>query len=108
MIEETVDGPMIAAARPVVLNTFVKPEAERDPQAAEEGKKALVWHYEWLDRELEGREYMAGTFSLADIGAVCGVGFALFLSVEIPPTLSNLKAWHERVTARPSVAGLDS
>jgi len=108
MVEETIDGAMFDAARTIVLNTFAKPEPERDPAAAEEARKRVLWYYEWLDRELEGWEYLAGSFSLADIGAFCGVEFTRFLSVEVKPDLARLRAWHERIKARPSAAALDS
>lgn len=59
----------------------------------------------WLDKELAGREFIAGAhYSVADISALCTMDFAKFIGLEIPDECANLKAWHERVSARPSAA----
>jgi glutathione S-transferase len=61
--------------------------------------------FRWLDRELEGREYIAGGgFSMADIIAISTVDFASFIGVEAPDGCANFAAWRERVSARPSAA----
>lgn len=59
----------------------------------------------WLDRELEGRDFIAGgDFTIADIVALSTVDFAGFIGLPIPGDCANLKAWHARVSARPSAA----
>jgi glutathione S-transferase len=59
----------------------------------------------WLDRELADREFIAGdSYSMADICALSTVDFASWIGLEIPDELSNVKAWHARVSARPSAA----
>ena len=61
--------------------------------------------FRWLDRELEGRDYIAGeAFSMADIIAISTVDFGSFIGVEPPADCANLIAWRERVSARPSAA----
>ena len=64
-------------------------------------------HYEaglkWLDRELQGKLFVAGeTYTMADICALSTVDFAEWIGLSIPDDLPNVKAWHDRVTARPS------
>jgi len=57
----------------------------------------------WLDREIEGREYVApGGFSMADIVALSIVDFANFVGLPMPDDCVRLKAWHARVSARES------
>jgi glutathione S-transferase len=58
----------------------------------------------WLDGELaDGREFIAGEkYSMADIVLLCGVDFAKFVRMEMPEGAKRLRAWHARVTARPS------
>jgi len=57
----------------------------------------------WLDRELEGKTFIAGDdFTMADICALSTVDFAHWIGLDIPDECANLKAWHERVSARPS------
>jgi glutathione S-transferase len=59
----------------------------------------------WLNDELEGRDFLTGSyFSMADIVALTTIDFATFIGVETPAELSHLRAWHERVSARPSAA----
>ncbi|VVD73622.1 glutathione S-transferase [Pandoraea capi] len=53
---------------------------------------------------LETQAYIAGDeFSMADITVIAGLLFASYVKVEVPETCKALKAWHERVMARPSV-----
>lgn len=62
-------------------------------------EKALMW----LDRELEGREFIAGeVFTMADICALSTVDFADWIGLKVPEAATSLHAWHGRVTARPS------
>jgi glutathione S-transferase len=57
----------------------------------------------WLDRELAGREFVAGNlYTMADIIALTTVDFAKFVGMEMPEDVSTLRAWHARVSARPS------
>jgi glutathione S-transferase len=59
----------------------------------------------WLDRELEGKTFIAGeAFTMADICALSTIDFAHWIGLEIPDDCANLRAWHERVSARPSAA----
>lgn len=59
----------------------------------------------WLDRELAERPFIAGdNYSMADICALSTVDFAEWIGLPIPDELANVKAWHARVSARPSAA----
>jgi glutathione S-transferase len=59
----------------------------------------------WLDRELSGRPFIAGeAFSIADICALTTLDFASWIGLETPAELANVRAWHERVSARPSAS----
>tara|TARA_Y100000994_G_scaffold100967_1_gene83181 strand:- start:97 stop:708 length:612 start_codon:yes stop_codon:yes gene_type:complete len=74
------------------------------PQIAEIESKDVKEKMVWLNRELEGREYIAGeTYSVADITAQCAfvMGKAA-VGIRIPEDLSNLDAWWSRVTSRPT------
>jgi glutathione S-transferase len=67
-------------------------------------RKAVTAAMKFFDKELSG----AGPFlvhdyySMADIVLLCGIDFAKFVNMPIPDDFTNLKAWHERVSARPS------
>src|SRR5436190_8024241 len=58
----------------------------------------------WLDKELSGGgQYLVGDyFSMADIVLLCGIDFGRFIHQQIPDDCTHLKAWHARVSARPS------
>jgi glutathione S-transferase len=60
---------------------------------------------QWLDAELKEREFLATeNFSMADIVALTTIDFATFIGIETPAELGHLRAWHARVSARPSAA----
>jgi len=57
----------------------------------------------WLDKELADKPFVAGeTYTMADICALSTVDFADWIGLPIPDEFANVKAWHARVTARPS------
>ncbi|HVA76618.1 MAG TPA: glutathione S-transferase family protein [Candidatus Binataceae bacterium] len=107
MIEETIDGSFIAALRTVLFNAFRLPEPERNPKAAEEARRQIEWHNEWLDRELAGREFMVnGGVSIADIAGLCALEFQKRLEIGIDPRHRDLVTWYERMKSRPSAKAL--
>ena len=58
-----------------------------------------------LDRRLAGREFIAADrFTVADITALVAVDYLRILKRHMPEDLTNLRAWHERVKARPSAS----
>jgi glutathione S-transferase len=60
---------------------------------------------QWLNDELESREFLAADhFTIADIVALTTIDFASFIGIETPVELAHLRAWHSRVSARPSAA----
>jgi len=60
---------------------------------------------EFLDGILADQPYIAGdAFSVADITAFVGLGFADFAEIAIPEEYGHLNAWRQRVGARPSIA----
>jgi glutathione S-transferase len=73
----------------------------------EHSRKVVANAMKWIDRELsDGREFLAGTaFSMADIVLLCGIDFAKFVEMEIPEEAERLRAWHARVSERPSAKG---
>jgi glutathione S-transferase len=59
----------------------------------------------WLDKELADRPFIAGAdYSMADICALSTVDFANWIGLPIEDDKANLKAWHDRVSARPSAS----
>ena len=57
----------------------------------------------YLDRELESRDFLVGdTYTMADICLLSTVDFAEWIGLPVEDEFTNLKAWRERVKARPS------
>lgn len=57
----------------------------------------------WLDRELSERPYLAGeAYTMADICALTTIDFADWIGLPVPEERTNVRAWRERVSARPS------
>lgn len=77
------------------------------PQSAElaERGRARVQHFfEDFDQRLAGRPYVAGDFySMADITTLVTCDFAKWIKAEAPAGCTNLRAWYERIAARPAV-----
>lgn len=76
---------------------------EQHKEFGESNRAAYASGLKWLDRELsDGREYLAGRYSMADIVGQSTLDFADFTGLEVPEGLEHLKAWRTRLAARPS------
>ena len=78
-----------------------------NPAMPEEAKKIsrerLASRYTWLDKELEGKEFLMGEhFTVADGYLFTVTNWAKPLSFDLTP-YPNLLAWHAHVGARPAV-----
>jgi glutathione S-transferase len=74
------------------------------PELAEVTTKNVWGRMDWLNQELEGKEFIAGEdYTVADIAAQCAfvMGKAA-LGIRIPEGLNNLDDWWARVSARPT------
>ncbi len=81
-------------------------EVPQVPAWAEANRPRIARMLALLDRELQGRAYMAGeAFTVADITAFVAIRFMRVLRwrVEEEAGLDHLKAWLARMKARPSV-----
>jgi len=71
----------------------------------ESNRETVTGAMRWLDRELDGREFIAlDTFTMADICALTTIDFAAWIGLETPAEFINLQAWRKRVSERPSAA----
>lgn len=82
-----------------------KPEGERDNQRIETAKAQIAGAFDRLENELQGKEYLAGTFSLADIAFMANFDFLDRFSIAVDTNKhKNTAAWIARLKARPSYA----
>jgi len=64
-----------------------------------------------IDGSLAGRQWLAGTFSLADVAFAPRVVILPALGVELDPEWKNVASWIQRLNQRASIhdlAGLDA
>jgi len=69
-------------------------------------RKTVASAMRWFDGQLaDGRPFLAGPdYSMADIVLLCGIDFAKFVNMDMPEEAKSLRAWHARVSERPSAA----
>lgn len=96
--ESTLMGPVSN----IIENTELKPEEERRPEAAEQGRRAFGFYAKELDGHLKERSYLIDdSFTAADIV----VGYALHVAETchaLPESLPSLRAYYRRLAARPA------
>ena len=60
----------------------------------------------YFDSVLKDQEFLAGEdFSMADITAFAGLGFADMANIDIPENCNHLKSWRQKMNERPNIAG---
>jgi glutathione S-transferase len=75
------------------------------PEAAEGLKATVRDKLAWLDKLMEGRQFIAGDrFTVADIILYAALDFGGTVGQPLDPGLKNLVRWQERVAARPSAS----
>jgi glutathione S-transferase len=86
----------------IAQHAFIRPEEKRISAVAEEGKEMAIKILKLLDKELEGRSYIAGEkFSAADIM----LGYDLLLAKLfglLTDAMPNVLAYFNRLAERPA------
>lgn len=77
----------------------------RNTEWGEANRPKVAEAMAFFDAALDGREFLAADhYTVADVLLLTTVDFAEFVGVGMPEDLPNLRAWHARVSARPSAA----
>ena len=85
------------------LHELTRTRIKQIPEVGEQARKIVETRYQWLDKELANRPFLAGAkFSIADITALVVTDFAKFNNISIQPDQKNLQRWHDAVSSRPS------
>ncbi len=98
---------LFAAVAAVFRNLHPAMAAMEDqvPAWGEANKPRVLEALAFLDRSLDGREFIAGdAFSIADITGLCAVDFMKPTRMRVPEEHVHLRRWHAAVSARPSAA----
>lgn len=78
---------------------LVSPDAAADLKALSKDK------LEWLDKQLEGKQFVCGDrFTLADIMLYAFLEFGGTVGQPLDESLSNVKTLYDRIAERPSIA----
>ena len=73
------------------------------PEWGEANKPRVLDFLALLDRELQGRLYVAGDhYTVADITGLVAVDFMRPAKLDMPEEFTNVRRWHSQVAARPS------
>jgi glutathione S-transferase len=102
------DEVMLAPLRFLMHRTEPKPDdLERwhaKEAKAKEAEPVLAGHFAELDRTLQGKDYLCGAFSAADIAVFMAVFWTRRLGGPSLKGHEALGAWYARLNARPAVA----
>jgi glutathione S-transferase len=102
-IEGEINNPLTDGFRWAEGLAMFKDRRFTAPEAADSAKERARQGLKWLDRQLEGREYLTGSeFSLADIVLYCFLDFGAGVGQPFDPGLGNVKGWFDRVASRDS------
>jgi glutathione S-transferase len=83
------------------LTAGLNPQKHKEFGEAQKGR--ALDRMLWLDREIAGRDFVAGpAFSMADIVAETAIDFAKFIGIPLPEQATALAAWRARMKQRPS------
>ena len=97
------DNPFDSACAAIVGEVFFKPKGQADQNAIAKAKQDLTACFERLEKELGNNDYLAGSFSLADVSFAGWAPLFGPLQVEVPTHCSRVKAWLGRLAERASV-----
>ncbi len=94
------EGMVMPPVNTIVVQTVLLPPDRRDETALKQAQKLLTRALAPVDEALEGKDYLIGDFSGADIM----LGHACFMANRlgcVTDEMKNLKGYVERIAARP-------
>ena len=86
---------------PMGFQMFRRAPEKRDEQILARGRQRMPEVLGALDHQLEGKEYVAGDFSIADCACAPWLELAPGFGIDLTP-FPNVRGWMERMQARPS------
>ncbi len=89
-----------------LIAEMAKPDAERDQNRIQRLRQSVERVLDYLNRELAGQQFLAGEFSVADIGFAPRMLVLKDLGVDPAANRPNVDAWLKRMLERPSVRNL--
>ncbi len=95
------EGMVMPPVNTIVVHTLLLPPDRQDETVREQAKRLLTKAWGPVNEALEGKDYLIGNFSGADIM----LGHAAFMSNRlgcVPDEMTHLKAYVQRITERPA------
>jgi len=87
-----------------IIHETRKPEGERDAGIIGNAKAEITKCFERIEKELEGKEYLAGTFGIADIAFMANLDLLDRFQIAVDPKYKHSTDWIARLKARSSFA----
>lgn len=97
-----IDKTMVLNIGLLVIECLLKPKDQQREDFKVQKREEVVNAMRELDKQLEGKEYLFGDFSLADVAVTPHIAALPILGSGIPAELKNMTAWYARIQARPS------
>ena len=86
---------------PMGFQMFRRAPEKRDQQILARGRQRMPQALAILDHQLEGKDYIAGDFSIADCACAPWLELAPGFGIDLAP-FANVSAWMTRMQGRPS------
>jgi glutathione S-transferase len=88
-----------------IIHEMRKPEGERDGARIDNARAEIAKVFDRTEKELKGKEYLAGTFSLADAAFMSNIELLDRFGITVDAAkYPSTVAWIARLKARPSYA----
>jgi glutathione S-transferase len=88
----------------LLIECILKPKEQQKEEVKEAQRAKIRAGLAKLEAMLEGKQYLFGEFSLADVSVIPHIAALPMLGSGIPAEFTNAAAWFERVKKRPSFA----
>ena len=98
----TIDKKLVLNIGLLVIECLLKPKPEQREDFKEKKRAELAVGMRELDTMLEGKDYLFGDYSLADVAITPHIAALPILGSGIPADLKNMTAWFKRIQAKPS------
>src|SRR5271166_3569990 len=90
-----------------LISEISKPEAERDQSRVQRLHQSVERVLDYLNHELQGNNFLAGEFSVADIGFAPRMLVLNEIGIDVlGNNRGNIDAWIKRMMERPSIRNL--
>jgi glutathione S-transferase len=84
-----------------------KSEAERNQDRLQRSRQQIDRMLDYLNQQLQGHEFLAQEFSIADIAFAPRLMVLQHLGIEAGPNRANVDGWLKRLMERPSIRSLE-